>query len=187
MATGTTGRQPTMYKPVPDVYFTSVADTATAPPTSPTPTVAPGDWDMQAAGKWLVEEMASQRPTPTPSASPTPRPKPRATPKPTPRATPKPVALKTSRKTTVSATWYCLPGTSRCSRSHSGGLYAAISPDLESLRGKRVRVCYRSSCVVVTIIDCNCQATRSIDLYADAFRQLAPLSAGRLRGVTLSW
>jgi rare lipoprotein A (peptidoglycan hydrolase) len=54
------------------------------------------------------------------------------------------------------------------------------------LRGKRVKVCYRSSCVVVTVIDCNCQARRSIDLYADAFRKIAPLSAGRLR-VTISW
>jgi hypothetical protein len=71
--------------------------------------------------------------------------------------------------------------------SRSGGLYAAISPDLASLRGKRVRACYRGSCVVVKIIDCNCQATRSIDLFADAFRKLAPLSAGRLRGVTISW
>jgi hypothetical protein len=41
--------------------------------------------------------------------------------------------------------------------------------------------------VVVTIIDCNCQARRSIDLYADAFRKLSPLPAGRLRGVTISW
>lgn len=69
----------------------------------------------------------------------------------------------------------------------SGGLYAAISPDLKSLRGKRVRVCYRGSCVVVKIVDCNCQARRSIDLFADAFRRLAPLSAGRLRGVTIQW
>lgn len=69
----------------------------------------------------------------------------------------------------------------------SGGLYAAISPDLGWLRGKAVRVCYRSSCVVVRIVDCDCQATRSIDLFADAFRRLAPLSAGRLRGVTISW
>jgi len=41
--------------------------------------------------------------------------------------------------------------------------------------------------VVVKIIDCNCQAHGSIDLFADAFQQLAPLSAGRLRGVTISW
>jgi hypothetical protein len=39
----------------------------------------------------------------------------------------------------------------------------------------------------VRVIDCDCQAHRSIDLYGDAFRDLAPLSAGRLRGVTIKW
>jgi hypothetical protein len=38
----------------------------------------------------------------------------------------------------------------------------------------------------VKIIDCNCSARRSIDLYADAFRRIAPLSAGRIK-VTISW
>ena len=69
----------------------------------------------------------------------------------------------------------------------TGGLYAAISPDLGFLRGKPVKVCYGASCVVVVIWDCNCGGvTRAVDLYADAFVRLAPLSAGRLR-VTLSW
>jgi expansin (peptidoglycan-binding protein) len=66
------------------------------------------------------------------------------------------------------------------------GLYAAISPDLGFLRGRAISVCSGASCVVVTVIDCNCQATKAVDLYADAFRQLAPLSAGRLR-VTIRW
>jgi hypothetical protein len=69
----------------------------------------------------------------------------------------------------------------------TGGLYAAISPDLGFLRGRAVKVSYGGSTVVVTIVDCDCQATRSIDLFADAFVQLAPLSAGRLREVLLSW
>jgi hypothetical protein len=41
--------------------------------------------------------------------------------------------------------------------------------------------------VTVRIVDCNCQAHGSIDLFADAFVYLAPLSSGRLRDVTLSW
>ena len=180
MATGTVSHQPTVYKPLPNVYFTRVAGT-TAPRTSPTPTVAPSP-----------TEQATPIPSPTPSASPTPHPTPRTTPRPTPRQAPRAIVVpsqphSTSHKTTVTATWYCLPGTSRCPRGRSGGLYAAISPDLASLRGKRVRACYRGSCVVVKIIDCNCQAHGSIDLFADAFQQLAPLSAGRLRGVTISW
>jgi len=183
---GTLGLEPSRQAVYPPEAFTSVADT-TAPPTSPTPTVALGDWDMQAAGKWLAAELASQTPRPTPTATPTPRPKPRATPKPKPRAAPKPVALRTSHKTTVTATWYCLPGTSRCPRGRSGGLYAAISPDLASLRGKLVRACYRGSCVVVKIIDCLCSRLHGIDLFADAFVKLAPLSKGSLRGVTISW
>jgi hypothetical protein len=68
----------------------------------------------------------------------------------------------------------------------TGGLYAAISPDLDFLRGRTISVCYGASCVVVEVRDCNCQATRAVDLYADAFEQLAPLSAGRLR-VTIRW
>lgn len=84
------------------------------------------------------------------------------------------------------ATWYCLAGRSRCPRSAQNGLYAAISPDLEWLRGKDIRVCYKSSCVVVRVIDCNCQATRAVDLFADAFMRLAPLSRGRIP-VTISW
>ena len=69
----------------------------------------------------------------------------------------------------------------------AGGLYAAISPDLGFLRGRLVSVRYGAPVVVVRIVDCNCQATRSIDLFADAFARLAPLSAGKLHGVTLSW
>jgi len=178
------GQEPRVYSPVPDAYFTRVEGMATDPPTHPTPIVGLSTpWDMEAAGAWLARELASQRPTPTPTPSAMPRPTPRTVPTPAPR----PTSSKTSHKVTGTATWYCLPGVSRCPRNRSGGLYAAISPDLGSLRGKHVTVCYRSSCVVVKIIDCNCQATKSIDLFADAFVKLAPLSAGRLRGVTISW
>lgn len=47
-------------------------------------------------------------------------------------------------------------------------------------------VCSSSKCIEVTIIDCNCGPNANlIDLYSDAFRQLAPLSRGAL-SVTVS-
>lgn len=95
-------------------------------------------------------------------------------------------AAPTTSSITGTATWYCLAGVSRCTRTAQNGLYAAISPDLDFLRGKAISVCYGASCVTVEVIDCNCSAHRSIDLYADAFRMLAPLSAGRIK-VTISW
>ena len=104
--------------------------------------------------------------------------------RPDPPQTPRTFQIRPST-IAATATWYCLPGTSRCHRGYPSGLYAAISPDLWRLYGQRVRVCYRTRCVTVKIIDCNCQAHRAIDLYADAFRKLAPLSAGRIQ-VTLS-
>lgn len=84
------------------------------------------------------------------------------------------------------ATWYCLAGVSKCHYAASGGLYAAISPDLAHLRGKTLTVRYGQQSVRVKVIDCNCEAYRAIDLYADAFRRLAPLSVGRM-DVTISW
>lgn len=99
---------------------------------------------------------------------------PTTTPDPTPTATPAPVSTAKA-----SATWYCLPGVSRCTVGHRGGMYAAISPDLTWL-GDQVSVCTDDMCIVVTVIDCNCQTTKGIDLYADAFRKLAPLGVGRI-------
>ncbi len=69
---------------------------------------------------------------------------------------------------------------SRCPVGFKNGLYAAISPDLASLRGHAISVCYGASCVVVTVVDCDCATTMGIDLFADAFRALAPLSRGRI-------
>lgn len=86
----------------------------------------------------------------------------------------------------VLATWYCLKGVSRCTRGYPGGYYAAISQDLRFLRGREVLVTYGDRSVRVTVIDCLCSRAGGIDLYGDAFRQLAPLSTGKLR-VTLSW
>lgn len=84
------------------------------------------------------------------------------------------------------ASWYCGHG-SRCTVGHSGGLYAAIRRDLLGHRGERARVCTSRRCVTVTIVDCNCGANANlIDLYADSFERLAPLSRGRIQ-VTLTW
>ena len=129
--------------------------------------------------------VAHPTPSPSPTARPVPSPKPRA---PRTRPTPRPASASSSFGSSIrgTATWYCVPGTSKCPHGYTGGLYAAISPDLARWRGDHVRVCYRASCVVVKIVDCDCQAFRSIDLFGDAFRHLAPLSAGRLHGVRIS-
>jgi hypothetical protein len=133
------------------------------------------------------EAPRAESPTPTPTPSPTasPRPKPRTTPRPQPEPV---VSLETSHSVDGTATWYCLAGRSRCSVGRTGGLYAAISPDLDFLRGRAISVCSGASCVIVTVRDCNCGpgVTKAVDLYADAFRVLAPLSAGRLK-VTIRW
>jgi len=106
-----------------------------------------------------------------------------------PTAAPTAAPVRGTSHASVSATWYCNAThpeapRSRCSRGHpdlSGDdLFAAISPDLAHLRGRSVEVCYRERCVVVVVIDCNCRATNAIDLYADAFARLAPLSRGRI-------
>lgn len=110
----------------------------------------------------------------------------------TPEITAMPVKSPKTDTTMISgvATWYCNRNASRgplsrCPSGYSGGLYAAISPDLLYLRGKTVLVC-ATSCVRVKVVDCDCQAKRAIDLFADAFMVIAPLSAGRI-SVTISF
>ena len=86
------------------------------------------------------------------------------------------------------ASWYCGNG-SPCTRGYPGGLYAAAGPALRvgDWRGRVVRVCRLSTCIRVTLIDaCQCYGARVLDLYSDAFRRLAPLSAGLVK-VTVSW
>lgn len=81
----------------------------------------------------------------------------------------------------VRSTWYCDPPRSRCTAGYpSDGLYAAISPDLRTWTGRLVRVRYGGSTVTVRVVDCDCAAEHSIDLYAVAFRRLAPLSVGEI-------
>jgi len=89
------------------------------------------------------------------------------------------------------ATWFCLAGRSPCTRGYPDGLYAAAGPALRAWlgadwRGQQVTVTADGRSVVVTLVDwCRCGGGRIIDLYAAAFRTLAPLSRGVLR-VTLS-
>jgi rare lipoprotein A (peptidoglycan hydrolase) len=94
-----------------------------------------------------------------------------------------------SRRVRGSASWYCQTGVSACHYQYPGGMYAAAGPALRigDWRGRRVQVCANGNCVRVTLVDwCQCYGTRVIDLYSDAFRRLAPLSAGTTQ-VTVSW
>jgi hypothetical protein len=87
------------------------------------------------------------------------------------------------------ATWYCLNGVSACHRDRGSGMYAAAGPELRvgDWRGRKVSVCRGDDCVRVTLIDwCACPGDRVIDLYGDAFRELASLSTG-IVPVTVRW
>jgi rare lipoprotein A (peptidoglycan hydrolase) len=92
-------------------------------------------------------------------------------------------------RATGAATWYCKPGVSACHHAYPGGLYAAAGSELRigKWRGRHVQVCGNGNCVNVTLIDwCACGGNHIIDLYSDAFRRLAPLSAGAVH-VTVRW
>ena len=90
-------------------------------------------------------------------------------------------ALRSSYRL-VRATWYCLAGRSRCTRGVPAScLCAAISPDLRRWAGSSLLVSYGGRSVRVRIVDCLCSRMGGIDLYASAFRRLAPLSVGVLR------
>jgi rare lipoprotein A (peptidoglycan hydrolase) len=94
---------------------------------------------------------------------------------------PLPAALRAS--VTGNASWYCKPGRSTCTVGHPGGHYAAAGPKLRALlgryMGRTVSVCTSSACTQVTVIDwCGCPDGRVLDLYADAFDDLAGLGAG---------
>lgn len=83
--------------------------------------------------------------------------------------------------TQTNATWYCLPGRSRCTVGFPAScLCGAVSPDLRYL-GHHVTVCAGKVCVGVRVVDCRCTGTSGLDLFAAAFRRLAPLSVGVLR------
>ena len=151
-------------------------EAVSVPPASPTPTAEP---------PW--------RKFPTPERTPATRP---------PQRQPKPATEPLLESSSSSgqagsthvakgtATWYCLPGRSVCPRGYSGGMYAAAGPALRvgKWRGRVVTVCASGRCVTVTLVDwCACGDGRVIDLFGDAFRRLAPLSRGTIRGVVVKW
>lgn len=122
-------------------------------------------------------------------ASPSPVPTAQATA--TPAAVPHSTVARRSPGRVITLTWYCNAThpevrRSRCragypDRPGVDDLYAGVSPDLSHLRGEVITVCrIDGGCVVVRVIDCNCKASRAIDLYADAFAQIAALTLGRL-------
>ena len=144
----------------------AVASASPAPEPARVQTEAPGPTPV-----------ASRAPVVTPSteaAWPTNGPSPNVAPEPTP------ASLRGV------ASWYCLPGRSPCTAGwSSSGAYAAAGPALRALlgpgwSGRRVRVeGQRGGSLSVVLIDwCACPGGRIVDLYAAAFRVLAPLDAG---------
>ena len=108
-------------------------------------------------------------------------------PTPEPKAEPKAPAGKIRAR--GDATWYCVAGVSACHRDYGGGMYAAAGSELRigDWRGRTVAVCAGNECIPVTLIDwCACEGDRVIDLYGDAFRQLAPLGQG-IVDVSVRW
>lgn len=130
--------------------------------------------------------VASSEPAATASPAPATRP-PQSISQPQLKAVSRPTVVAPSGHTRIGvASWYCGAG-SRCTSGHPGGFYAAIRKDLLFLRGKTITVRSGSYRVRVIIIDCNCGPHANlIDLYRDAFSQLALPSAGRIP-VAISW
>jgi len=155
---------------------------------SPAPT-AGGDASSQAIDALeTIQDFATQARNPAPRPTPRDRAIARSVAR-APATLRQPAVRLTGHSATGSATWYCKTGVSACHHSYPGGLYAAAGPELRvgNWRGRHVRVCGNGHCVNVTLIDwCACGGNHIIDLYSDAFRYLAPLSAGAVR-VTVSW
>jgi hypothetical protein len=91
------------------------------------------------------------------------------------------------RSISASASWYCKPYRSACTRGYAAaGHYAAAGSSLRSgaWRGRSVIVWRGLRFTIVRLIDlCVCSG---IDLYASAFDDLLPLSAGRTQ-VSVRW
>ena len=148
---------------------------------------------------WSRVEERELRPLPAVAPTPQPTPSASAARKSTPAPpTRKPLLPKEAvgAPVRVGLSWYCNlthreAPRSRCVHDYPDvagqQLYAAASPDLlaRGWRGKFVRVVVGGADVIVRVIDCNCQATRSLDLYSDAFLALAPLGRGRLSGTAV--
>jgi hypothetical protein len=88
------------------------------------------------------------------------------------------------------ATWLCDPPRyPRCTRGYpESSFVAARGSELpRSWQGKVVTVSWHGRSVDVRLVDtCLCKGARIIDLYAVAFRQLAPTGAGVLEGVRVA-
>lgn len=87
------------------------------------------------------------------------------------------------------ASWYCSPTRhSPCTSGYAAaGAYGAAGPALRAAlgshwRGRSVTLSYRGRTVRIRLIDwCRCPHGRIVDVYASAFDDLGPLSAGVLR------
>jgi hypothetical protein len=125
--------------------------------------------------------------TPEPSTSPGPsvasmRPVEKAhqvvpTPRPTPRPTPKPkrrFVKPTSGGIRGVATWYCLPGRSRCTHGFpADGAYAAAGPELRAALGNwRGRAVWVNGVRVKLIDFCACSGDHVIDVYHATWRTI---------------
>ena len=90
---------------------------------------------------------------------------------------------------TGTATWYCHPNRSTCTRGyHWTGPYAAAGPALRvgNWRGRWVTVRANGRAIRVKLVDfCRCPG-RLLDLYGSQFSRLAPRSGGVLR-VVVTW
>ena len=109
-------------------------------------------------------------------------------------------AVPTAREAfiTAKASFYCNADASRgklsrCRIGYPDGpgadLYAAAGPAVQGMmgsdwQGERVRVIGNGHEVIVTLIDA-CPGCSGVDLYADAFAQLAPLSRGTITPVLI--
>ena len=90
------------------------------------------------------------------------------------------------------ATWYCLPGVSRCTAGwDADDMAAAVLPGTYPT-GAILLVCTQtgaSHCIRVKAVDCLCAHAAGvvIDLYASQFARLEPLSRGELRVSVTRW
>jgi len=117
---------------------------------------------------------------------------PTASPSPTVKLTAKPTAKPKVVKPKLSsdqvsgvATWYCLPGTSRCTRGFSaGGAYGAAGPELRSALGPNWRgtTVYVNGIPVKLIDFCACGGNHVVDVYHSTWLKIPNQSH-----VTIRW
>jgi rare lipoprotein A (peptidoglycan hydrolase) len=180
-----TARLPTETRPLTPADFRPIV----VPPL-PTPAIGVGTSSPAFEAIEKIQDFAGQATVPAPRPTPLDRVMARSIAKSPPTAKTQQLGVRlTGHSATGAATWYCKTGVSACHHSYPGGLYAAAGPELRvgNWRGRRVRVCGNGNCVNVTLIDwCACGGNHIIDLYSDAFRHLAPLSAGAVH-VKVSW